>query len=256
MNSVDLDVLHLNVCGYIGNADSPEDVGSLVNALVTLIRAEQPALVSLNEVCKSQADGLAARIAGRYRMLASLDWWPAIRKPACDGAFGRAVLIRNDLPVGRDFVEQLPVTVDGAVRPTVCAEVPHLRTLFGTTHLTSGRTPDRDEERARQVRMLHTIFKPYNAGGWNVILAGDFNMWPGDRNLNSIYEPSYGGGAVGIYREAHPDRTTKAATTDAGAPFDYIFVNDRPISITAPTIADVPYSDHHIYQATVRLTVL
>lgn len=252
---MDLDILHLNICGHGGNADSPEDVGNLVNALATLISAKQPALVSLNEVCRSQADGLAARIEGQYRTLASLDWWPAIKKPACGGAFGRAVLIRNDLPGEREFAKKLPVKVDDAVRPTVCAEVSQLRTLFCTTHLTSGKAPDRDDERARQVEMLHTIFKPYNAGGWNVILAGDFNMWPGDLNLNSIYEPSYGGGAEGIYREAHPDRTTKAATTDAGAPFDYIYVNAQPISISAPTITDVPYSDHHVYQATVRLNV-
>lgn len=251
-DAVDLDVLHLNIFGHVGNADSEEEVTSLVNNLATLIREQQPDLVSLNEVCKSQSDGLANLLAGEYRIFASLDWWPAVQKPACGGAFGRAVLIRVDLPGGRDFDKQLPVKVDEASRPTVCAEIPHLRTLFCTTHLTSSSGVDRDEERARQVKKLHTIFAPYNARNWNIILGGDLNMRPSDPNLNSIYEPSYGGGAYGIYREAHPDRTTKAGTTDGGAPIDYIFVNDQPISISPPTITDVDYSDHHVYQATVR----
>jgi endonuclease/exonuclease/phosphatase family metal-dependent hydrolase len=253
---LELDVLHLNIYGHVGNADSDEEVRALVENLVQLIGDRQPDLVSLNEVCKSQADGLRDALAGRYRLYASLAWWPAVTKPACGGSFGRAILVREDLARGgKPFVRQLPVDRqrDLAKRPIVCLAMWRVTTVFCTTHLTAGGGEERDRERALQVEKIHRTFAPYNAVGWNIILGADMNMRPSDPNLNSVYEPSYGDGAYGIYREAHPDRTTKEPTTDGGSPIDYIFVNNRPLSISTPTITEVEYSDHHVYEATVLL---
>ncbi|MPZ60540.1 MAG: hypothetical protein GEU93_04430 [Propionibacteriales bacterium] len=51
-DEAELDVLHLNIWGHVGNADSEEEVRALVDNLVDLVHERQPDLVSLNEVCK------------------------------------------------------------------------------------------------------------------------------------------------------------------------------------------------------------
>lgn len=142
---------------------------------------------------------------------------------------------------------------DLAKRPIVCLDMPKLNTLFCSTHLTAGRSDVVNRERALQVEKIHAIFAPSNDAGRNIIFGADMNMRPHDPILDSVYEPSYGGGAYGIYRDAHPDRTTKAGTTDGGSPIDYIFVNDVPSSISPPRITPVEYSDHHLYEATVTV---
>jgi endonuclease/exonuclease/phosphatase family metal-dependent hydrolase len=253
---MDFDVLHLNIWGHVGNADSEEEVQALVDNLTDLVHDRQPDLVSLNEVCKSQADGLRESLAGEYQVYASLAWWPAVQKPACGGEFGRAILVRDELTKdSKAFAKQLPVDEerDLAKRPIVCLAMEPLRTLFCSTHLTAGSSDAVDQERALQVEKIHATFAPYNARDWNIILGADMNMRPNDPNLDSIYEPSYGDGAYGIYREAHPDRTTKEETHQSGAPIDYIFINDQPISISRPLITPVDYSDHHVYEASVRI---
>lgn len=253
---LDLDVLHLNIYGHVGNADSEEEVDELVENLAELIDERRPDFVSLNEVCKSQSDGLSRALAGDYRVYAALDWWPAVSKPACGGAFGRAIVVRSELTHGsHSFVHQLPVDTerDLAKRPIVCLDLPMLNTVFCSTHLTAGSSDAVNRERALQVEMIHEIFAPYNDAGRNIIFGADMNMRPGDPILDSVYEPSYGDGAYGIYRDAHPDRTTKAGTTDGGSPIDYIFVNDVALAISPPTITPVEYSDHHVYEATVTV---
>ena len=250
------DVLHLNIHGHVGNADSPDEVVALVDNLTELIRTRQPDLVSLNEVCKSQADGLELALGEQYVLYASLGWWPAVSKPACGGSFGRAVMVRRDLAQGGEgFAVQFPVEVDEAIRPFVCFEITPRSALFCTAHLTSGSRADRDLERARQVQTIHEVFEPYNHDDWDIILAGDLNMRPQDDNLDSIYDGRRYRDGQGIYREADPRYLrVKEATHDGGAPIDYIFINDQPASISPPTITPVPYSDHHVYEATVTIT--
>ncbi|MPZ60541.1 MAG: hypothetical protein GEU93_04435 [Propionibacteriales bacterium] len=170
--------------------------------------------------------------------------------------FGRAILVRDDLAEGgKSFDRQLPVDRqrDLAKRPIICLAMARIHTLFCSTHLTSGGTEERDQERAAQVEKMHKTFKPYIADEWNVVFGADMNMRPADDNLDSVYDPSYGQGAHGIYLEAHPDRLTSAPTHESGNAIDYVFVSD-PLSISTPTITDVPYSDHHVYETTILVS--
>jgi endonuclease/exonuclease/phosphatase family metal-dependent hydrolase len=190
------------------------DVSAAPDRLARAIRARGADFVSLQEACRHQLTRLARRLGPGYRVRL----FPTGLR--CDSgrghsdhrgsAFGVGVVwrsarlsatlvTRQRLPVGPGDTQRhllVCLAVSAPLRLTACA-----------THFTAGdgRTDvgyRLSRIRLAQARATAAALSFPIAAGRAVVLAGDFNARPGERELDPLWDRRYGGSSAGTLVEA------------------------------------------------------
>jgi endonuclease/exonuclease/phosphatase family metal-dependent hydrolase len=250
--------VQFNVQGFVANAGSTAAVNALADNVIAAVRARNADMVALNELCYNHFHRIREALTanGEYVAYDNLQAFDKLAtKPACGDAFGNALFVKAATLGGPEHLaltRQLSVPPgETEPRSLICLMQPKRTTLFCGTHLQSGTTAAAVAARNASIATINTTLGNFTKAGWQVVLAGDLNADPNDNEMDALYEPRYGTGAVGDYREAVSTRG--GADTTNGHKYDYVLVNRHVTDVGPPRVTDVAYSDHHIYENTVTL---
>jgi endonuclease/exonuclease/phosphatase family metal-dependent hydrolase len=194
---------HFNMFGNKKHGGSPDAV---VPAIERSVKGRSPTFLSLNEGCETQFRELDRRLDGykvHFVPVQAYDKNGKIGQVTCKNKarFGNAVLYREDFAgdikptqysLGTPKYEQ-----DGnEIRSAACVGSASKGTTFCSAHLTEADENARATE-TRNLRDNLTRDFPKNT----LMMGGDFNGKPDSKALNNLYDPRYGGGANGRFKE-------------------------------------------------------
>lgn len=238
-----LSVLQFNMCG---NACGTRF--AVVDDLESEItdRAQQPFVVTLNEVCRGQYDRLLADLPyhGHFQ--------PTMPNRCWDGSdYGIAVLVRSS-DVGYAGSAPLPAPAGGEPRTVTC-----VRTAFQSRPLVACATHlDTDPANtASQVTAVAEHAGAFRAGA-AVVVGGDFNTTPGRPALDPMDADFVEADAAddaftgGCSRARCGDRPGYAHPTRK---IDYVFLSRGDFTGTSELVTSAAHSDHVPLWATATL---
>lgn len=209
--------------------------------VVAQVRAEQPYVVTLNEVCATQFDYLRKQLAGGgYRA-----WHGRTGVNCKDGsAFGNVVLIRIASSVAGNW--QLPNPVEKEHRRLLCVKATNYAMVACATHISWG-----SGDQAAQTRAVADRLKTFRDQGYRVILGGDFNLTPANTSMDPLYDGCYPNGTGSFFEAAGVRCSARsgAATVGATRKIDYLFFSEEYQGLSA-RVASTKVSDHKILWAT------
>jgi endonuclease/exonuclease/phosphatase family metal-dependent hydrolase len=230
---------HANICGSKCELGA---IGEPIDGLASKIVAQQPQVVSLNEVCESQVTSLKIALHQRG--------WPMPHSYYARGHFGENNCQSNDFGVAilstADLSnrQQWTLPIDPADDPAeaqpklLCGTVNWARaTRVCTTHLSFRN----DTTRSRQAQFI-TQETDYYVDFQPVVLMGDMNASPWAPSMNYFYTRRHGvdingNYGHGRYKEVDNDWQTSNPPCRCGEftykypsprekKLDYIFVSD------------------------------
>ncbi|MFB4264657.1 endonuclease/exonuclease/phosphatase family protein [Nonomuraea sp. GTA35] len=181
-------IWHWNIAGHGYHLGSTTD--GILQAMGGSISGRNPHFVSVNEICHSQYDAMIDYLQkigwpqnplnfARYEPMR-----PADGSSYCAGTgIGQALFSR--FPLGPTERHTLPYDGSDKQRKLLCAPIAtRTRVKFCTTHLTFDRA-----YQAAQLTYVRDILDRDHAQGDTVLIAGDFNVQPGDALLDTWYHP-------------------------------------------------------------------
>ena len=238
-----LSVLQFNMCG---NACGTRF--AVVDDLESEItdRAQQPFVVTLNEVCRGQYDRLVADLPyhGHFQ--------PTMPNRCWDGSdYGIAVLVRSS-DIGYAGSAPLPAPAGGEPRTVTC-----VRTAFQGRSLVACATHlDTDPANTpSQVTAVAEHAGTFRAGA-AVVVGGDFNTTPGRPALDPMDADFVEADAAddaftgGCSRARCGDRPGYAHPTRK---IDYVFLSRGDFTGTSELVTSAAHSDHVPLWATATL---
>jgi endonuclease/exonuclease/phosphatase family metal-dependent hydrolase len=159
--------------------------------------------------------------------------------------FGNAVLTRNRVSWKR--VWRLPLPDGSERRKLICVgtRITRRATCVCSTHI----SPSGRRKHKRQIRKVARVVTPWVRNNRPVVLMGDFNVEPGSRHLNRIYNPIHEGRSSGVFREVdgrwqNNKRCRCGESTSGSRKIDYIFVSGRHWRGLRGDATHSPVSDH------------
>jgi endonuclease/exonuclease/phosphatase family metal-dependent hydrolase len=235
-------LLQFNMCGHACRDPSPDKVAGVVDLLADV----HPAAASLNEVCRSQLDGIVAGTAGRgWAMHAQF----IVTQPdECAGGadYGNALLTRSP-PTSTDRLTYgAQVGGDPEHRGLLCVttSLGDRPTHICTTHIVDALHDPLGDVRRKQIALAARRVATYRGP---VVLMGDFNTRPPDAAMGDLYTSRHGNGGLGEFDEVGQASGTCRCgepTHSSGAKYDYIFVTDRDFDVIHGSVRSSRFSDH------------
>lgn len=169
------DVLQLNLC-HSGLADCFSE-GEAIDAAAATIKQQQPAVVTLNEVCAEDITKLtkATGYLWEFTPAGNSDTGEPYQCADGRGDYGIAILSHPEQGSGgKDIVEQQYTEQDGAVEQRVMLCVPYMNFSACTTHLSA----DNSTIATKQCTELMDVATGL---GNATVIGGDFNLTYGGR---------------------------------------------------------------------------
>lgn len=235
-------LLQFNMCGHVCRDATSDKIAGVVDSLADI----HPSAASLNEVCRSQFEGIVAGTADR-------DWamhgrFIVTQPDECgsDGDYGIAVLTRSRVI----DTDRLTYSAQDAGNPEhrgllcVEAKLGDRPTHICTTHIVDSFDDPVGDVRRTQIALAADRASSYRGP---VVLMGDFNARPRDRAMNVVYRQSRGDGGRGTFDEVGQGSSAcrcGEATHRSGAKYDYIFVTHRDFEVMSESVRLSRFSDH------------
>ncbi|TDD83729.1 endonuclease/exonuclease/phosphatase family protein [Actinomadura rubrisoli] len=168
-------------------------------AILSVLRAEGPDIVGLQEVWGREGDNLAGGLAdelGMHWTWAPFDPHDRWRERVDRSGFDVGVAVLSRWPLAGRAVVELPAAGgqdDGRMALHALVDAPGHRVPFFTTHLNP--LPHESAVRCAQVRALAAFVAEHRAGTrFPAVVTGDFNAWPDSDEMRLL----------GGYRTAPP----------------------------------------------------
>ncbi|GGY08055.1 hypothetical protein [Streptomyces hiroshimensis] len=183
-----------------------------------------------------------------------------------------AVLYRKDLGIEKSFAEVLsPADIKEPIerRQIICVKSGSRRLLICSAYLTSGNESFPLNVRRKEAAAAKALLARAEYAGYTKFLGGDFDDDPLSAVADNFYDPGYGRGAHGTFKETDSPcgNTIKEgefvgsvyiwcrsgeATHDSGDKFDYLFVPPS-VHVTSSDATSSKVSDHKPLWAEVTL---
>lgn len=188
--------LQFNMAGASGGNYGDTRVSQKV---IDSMKETWPDVVTLNEVCWQQFDYIRDRMdtygyEGRYG-------YNLTNVGNCDGkSYGNAIFVRANISgAGKTY---LPKLSGHERRNVLCVRYDSRSVVACVTHI--NHRDDNSQQRLNQrdqIRKVRDVVHRHRADGNHVVIGGDFNVDPGDYQINSLYHSCYGGNSAGIMHE-------------------------------------------------------
>lgn len=209
--------------------------------VVSLVKAEQPYVVTLNEVCATQFDYIKKNLSGSgYRA------WHGHTGVSCKNgsAFGNVVLIRIASSVVGNWA--LPNPVEKEHRRLLCVKATNYAMVACSTHISWGAG-----DQVAQIRAVADRLATFRAKGYRVIIGGDFNVTPTSAALDPMYDTCYPSGAGVLFETAGTRCAARSgeATVGATRKIDYIFFSEEYQGLKGEAVP-TGVSDHKVLWGT------
>jgi endonuclease/exonuclease/phosphatase family metal-dependent hydrolase len=192
--SLRLRILDFNACDQFGRGNAACDATPTqrTSAIVQSINSYAPHLVTLQEVCRSTVDMIAASLGPSWTaQFFSTFTTNDSRCQSVDHTWGIAVLARSTV-LSNPQAHKLGVETSGEQRTLLCVDVAvGLAVRTCTTHLTAGS----DANAAAQATTAVNLVNQWVADN-AVVLGGDFNLNVracGNTNVSNGLRPWYAG---------------------------------------------------------------
>ena len=192
--SLRLRILDFNACDQFGRGNAACDATPTqrTSAIVQSINSYAPHLVTLQEVCRSTVDMIAASLRPSWTaQFFSTFTTNDSRCQSVDHTWGIAVLARSTV-LSNPQAHKLGVETSGEQRTLLCVDVAvGLAVRTCTTHLTAGS----DANAAAQATTAVNLVNQWVADN-AVVLGGDFNLNVracGNTNVSNGLRPWYAG---------------------------------------------------------------
>jgi endonuclease/exonuclease/phosphatase family metal-dependent hydrolase len=192
--SLRLRVLEFNACDQYGRGNAACDAtpAQRASAIVQSINSYAPHLVTLQEVCRSTVDMVAASLGPSWRAeFFSTFTTTDSRCQSVDHTWGIAVLARSTV-LNNPQAHTLGVESSGEQRTLLCVDAAvGLAVRTCTTHLTAGS----DANAAAQATTALNVVNQWVAAN-AVVVGGDFNLNVrscGNTNVSNGLRPWYAG---------------------------------------------------------------
>jgi endonuclease/exonuclease/phosphatase family metal-dependent hydrolase len=192
--SLRLRILDFNACDQFGRGNAACDATPTqrASAIVQSINSYAPHLVTLQEVCRSTVDMIAASLRPSWTaQFFSTFTTNDSRCQSVDHTWGIAVLARSTV-LSNPQAHKLGVETSGEQRTLLCVDVAvGLAVRTCTTHLTAGS----DANAAAQATTAVNLVNQWVADN-AVVLGGDFNLNVracGNTNVSNGLRPWYAG---------------------------------------------------------------
>ncbi|MFD9942606.1 endonuclease/exonuclease/phosphatase family protein [Nonomuraea sp. NPDC059023] len=200
--AVPLRVITWNICGEAGsprgeNGYCPyrDDPGAKVEQIAGLVSRHQATVVLLQEVCglapDSHLERLKAALGPGWSFARASGARPDGRtdcRGELSGELGVGIAVKSPI-TGTKVTQTLPPDPSGKNKqtlPTLCVRAGNWpRTHICTTHILA------DPKDLRRPKQVANVKAAVSQGGLDVVLGGDFNLFPGSaelRPLSSAYE--------------------------------------------------------------------
>lgn len=234
-----------NMCGSACNAGGD----AVADAVVSTILGRRPALVALQETCRTQAERIRNRLAASTFPMDMLYEPTLLADTNGDNNkcrfndYGIAVLSKGGR-VGTEVVELPNPSYDEyvyEVRKLLCVRTalsPSVTVDACSTHLVPRNTTDNTEWNLRQYTAVADWVNPKARAGIAAVPSGDFNRPPD--TTGKMWYGTYGG--TGEFCEVdYPQNES----TSVGGKVDYVFVNrQRFHDVNSGDATYSDYSDH------------
>jgi endonuclease/exonuclease/phosphatase family metal-dependent hydrolase len=224
-------VATFNIWGNVGHQGKADWIADAVKEVV----GKAPGAMSLQEACRNQAQEFASRLGMHVEFM-------RLMPHRCDNGedFGNAVLYQGEAsgPVLRRI---MPGIDEDEPRGLIC--VPLTGIVFCSIHLSIDRG-----RRGGQTSWLSNVeqgrqpeLAPLGRTD-SVVVAGDFNADPPDRELDPLFD------TIGAKEALGPRGEHTEATHNDGRKIDYIFTWGQT-SLRGAGSHPSRYSDHYLYSA-------
>lgn len=184
-------VLQFNVCGTADQCPSKGAVEFLAENVANSINSSAPDVVTLNEACSPQVDRIIAEAEGHW-----VKRFATAKKAGGEcGDYGNAILTRTE-PVKHRLNKALYPAPENAEPSTeeqrrllcVIVRLRGQEVQVCSTHLAAGSDGKAADIRHRQAaEIMFKHLRPAFDADRPLILAGDFNAEPGDRETGPFY---------------------------------------------------------------------
>jgi endonuclease/exonuclease/phosphatase family metal-dependent hydrolase len=231
--------LQFNMCGNVCNDGSTGAVVDAINRSIVNRTPRQPLVVSLNEVCRSQASTLDSQLAN-YTV-----YFQQSGSVTCGNGqpYGNALVFRNGSHTAYGYQLTTPSSLEQ--RSMVCVHLSSPDIAACATHLTNGSSSAAVSARRAQAAQVASIGQSW-AQTVPIFVGGDFNAVPTANELDVMYRSAYGGGASGIFNEGEGCCARSGESTIGANKLDYGFASTR-FGLVAADATSSDVSDHDPY---------
>lgn len=242
--------LQFNVCGNICYEGGLEAADHLRDSIL----AWRPVIVTLNEICRPQAERLSELLRGSdhpmdHRFVATTV------TTKCPGEFGNAVFTRGPI-IGDAEIFELPNAAVSEQRKMICVETAleaGATVLACSVHIVYPSDRNNGANHKPQIDRVAEIVNERARSGTAVVLGGDFNEKPdrsengrGPTLLRAITDEAVGG----MFDEV--DRADNERTL-GGSKVDHIFFSANRFCCFDGQPTDPVVSDHRLLRGTATL---